>query len=108
MKGNGVVAKLLSLISYYFLYVCMNFPYYCNTIDFIIIIIIIIIFITWVSLEVPHMIHINRYIIRKHLLDFDLSMHDNPDLDKLTTSSVDPAIQIVKKKRNFKYFALWK
>ncbi len=30
MKGNGVVAKLLFLIS-------MNFPYYCNTIDLIII-----------------------------------------------------------------------
>ncbi len=27
MKGKGVVAKLLFLIS-----VCMNFPYYCNTI----------------------------------------------------------------------------
>ncbi len=32
MKGNGVVAKLLFFI------VCMNFPYYCNTIYVIIII----------------------------------------------------------------------
>ncbi len=34
MKGNGVVAKLLFLISVY------EFPYYCNTIYLIIIIII--------------------------------------------------------------------
>ncbi len=31
IKGNGVAAKLL-------FFVCMNFPYYCNTIYLIIII----------------------------------------------------------------------